>query len=122
MRSPISVWRRRNSHSIGVERLGLLQDLAGDRDLADVVQLGGGGDALDRLVVEPELARRGGGQQRDGSPWALSSASHSPTARSSTLLLWASAEIRPLFFSAYSRRSATRSASDASTPSAGMRA
>ena len=39
MRSPISVWRRMNAHSLVVERAGLVQDRVGDRDLADVVQL-----------------------------------------------------------------------------------
>jgi hypothetical protein len=48
-----------------VERTALLQDVARHGDLADVVQLGGGRDALHLVVVEPEAAGDCGGQDGD---------------------------------------------------------
>ena len=41
---------------VGVERTGLVEDRVGDGDLADVVQLGGGGDQVELLGAPARAA------------------------------------------------------------------
>ena len=112
IRSPISVWRRMNSHSCGSSGPGLVEDRVRDRDLADVVQLGGVAHAL-RLVARscPGGARSPRRDRATPSRWPNRSGSRSVRARTSTSLLWRVADVRPAFFCAYMRWSAIRSAS-----------
>ena len=81
IRSPMIVWRRMSAHSLGVQRPGLVEDRVGDRDLADVVQVGGVAH-LDRpLGAEARAARR---PRRRGPAtvevWSPSSGSRSASA------------------------------------------
>ena len=78
--SPMTVWRRMNACLVLVERAGLGEDRVGHGDLADVVQLGGAGDGLARLGVEPhrgrERARELGHGARVGEQLGLALADH----------------------------------------------
>src|SRR3954468_5046480 len=114
---------------VRVELVGLVEDRARHGDLADVVQLGGVADVLERARVEAELARDCGGEQGDvvdvraegGGGWARGSGWCPSSALRSTSRLCSSAERRAVAFSAYIRRSAIPSALPASSASSGTR-
>ena len=55
--SPMTVCCFMNSHSSSVERPRLGDDLIGNAELADVVQVAGLDDQIDRVLVEPDRAR-----------------------------------------------------------------
>ena len=59
------------AHSSSSSGPGLRDDRVGDRDLADVVQLGGEQDVFELLAVEAELAADGAGEVGDAAEMAL---------------------------------------------------
>ena len=107
-----------------VERPGLVEDRVGDRDLADVVQLGGVADAARpprRRQAEPAGGRLGERRRRRRGG-RTSSGVRSASARSEDVLALARRPTRaPPCFCAYMRWSAMRSASAASAASRGQR-
>ena len=96
---------------VRVQRAGLGEDRVRDRDLADVVQLGGVAHALGLVSVRPRRRAVASASSATPSRWVTSSGSRSVSARSSTSLDWRVADVRPAFFCAYMRWSAMRSAS-----------
>ena len=94
-----------------VERAGLVQDAVGDRDLADVVQLGGPDDRVELLGVEARAARPiSAASLATPLRCAPSSGSRSRRTRTSTSCVWRCAELERRPFAAYMRVSAARSA------------
>ena len=59
MRSPIAGCERISSHSSSVSGVGLVEDVVGDPDLADVVEQGHDLDLVDLLETQAEPGRDG---------------------------------------------------------------
>ena len=114
MRSPISVWRRMNSHSRGSSGPGLERMASGIATLP--MSCSSAAWLICSASSSPRPRRRAVDSASSATPsrWVKSSGLRSLSARTSTALLWRVADVRPAFFCAYMRWSAMRSASVAS--------
>ena len=115
----IVCWRI-SAHSAVVERAGLVQDRVGHGDLADVVQLGGAHEHVERLGVQAERGgRRPAARSATPVEWSSRSGSRSAITRTSRSRAWPREPPRRRRLRAYMRASASRSASVASPASSG---
>ena len=117
----IVCWRS-SCHSADVERAGLVEDLLGDRDLADVVELGRADHDVELLARQPQPHRHPARQRRRRCRGAREGARRARRAGSCrTSRVWRESEGRELRLFAYMRWSASRSASEGSLASSGRR-